>query len=370
MRVCSLFAGIGGMDLGFEQAGFGIDYANDFDKYCKQTYYANFNVKMQLADINEVDVDSIPDFDILVGGFPCQPFSIAGKRQGFEDKRGNLFFKICEIIEQKKPEVVVLENVKGLVNHDRGNTFAVILDELHKLKYKVYHKILNTADYGIPQNRQRVYIVCFKERSINFEYPEQEQAGALSDCIDFTRGKDNKYYYIDSQYLEMLKEKCTDKDYCYSLRRGQYVRQSKKQQCPTLTTTMGTGGHNVPIILADLLETNVDNKYLLSDRMVNCVMSDRRGNRFNNNVLDRQIACTINTSASRRADMSNYVTQERGLRRLTPRECARLQGFPDSFIIPVSDTQAYKQFGNAVSVNVSYRVALQIKKAFETAKNQ
>lgn len=177
MRVLSLFSGIGGFDAGFANAGFDVVWANDFDKYACETYRANYKNEIVCRDINQIDISSLPDFDVLIGGFPCQPFSMMGAGLGFGDTRGTLFFRIAEIIDHRikagrKPNAVILENVRALKTHDGGRTFKTIKRVLEKdLGYKVFYAVLNTADYGIPQTRNRMYIVCFANENADFSFP-------------------------------------------------------------------------------------------------------------------------------------------------------------------------------------------------------
>lgn len=300
MKILSLFCGCGGLDMGFVQAGFDIVWANDFDKYAVQTYKANFDHTVIEADINKVDLDSLPDFDVLIGGFPCQPFSMMGEERGFDDARGTLFFRIAEIIKDriqkgKKPVAIVLENVRSLKTHDGGRTFKTIKNILEKdLKYKFFSDILNTADYGIPQTRNRTYMVCFANESAQFSFPAKEE----------------------------------------------------------LKKTM-----------QDLLEHDVHNKYYLSEKILPTILSDGTGGYKAKSEIDLKIARPLCATMAKmhRACQDNYVTQNGRVRRLTPRECARLQGFDDDFIIPVSDCQAYKQFGNAVTVKVAKAVAESVR---------
>ena len=304
MKVLSLFSGIGGLDAGFEKTGFKIVWANDFDKYAVETYKANYDSPIVLGDINEIPLDSLPDFDILIGGFPCQPFSMMGSELGFEDARGTLFFRIAEIIKHKieagkKPRAIILENVRTLRTHDKGRTFKTIKRILtEELGYTVYDSVLNTADYGIPQTRNRTYIVCFANNAAEFVFPEKQ----------------------------------------------------------TLILT-----------LQDLLEHDVASKYFLSDTILPTILSDGTGGYKAKSEIDLKIARPLCATMAKmhRACQDNYVTQNERVRRLTPRECARLQGFDDGFTIPVSDSQAYKQFGNAVTVNVSAAVAGQVKITLE-----
>lgn len=300
MRILSLFSGCGGLDKGFVDAGYDVVWANDFDKYAVQTYQANFGDHIVLGDINKIEITDFPAFDMLIGGFPCQPFSMMGEERGFEDARGTLFFRIAEILKYKieqneKPRVVVLENVRSLKTHNKGKTFKTILSILENdLGYKVFYDILNTADYGIPQIRNRTYIVCFANEAADFSFPEK---------------------------------------------------------MPLNST------------LQDLLETDVDDKYFLSDKILPTILSNGTGGYKAKSEIDLKIARPLCATMAKmhRACQDNYVTQNGRVRRLTPRECARLQGFNDEFVIPVSDSQAYKQFGNAVTVNVSRAVAQAVR---------
>ncbi|MCK4635400.1 MAG: DNA cytosine methyltransferase [Candidatus Moranbacteria bacterium] len=309
MKFIDLFAGIGGIKTGFEKVGFDCVFSNDFDKNAKITFDLNFSNPMVLGDIQEIKLDDIPNFDVLCGGFPCQPFSIAGYRQGFkdEDGRGNLFFDIVRILKEKKPKAFLLENVKNLKTHDKGHTVKVIFEQLESLGYKVDKDVLNTIKYGnLPQNRERIYIVGFLEQEAfeKFEFPKKiKLTKTIHDCLE-NKKIDDKYYYNDKPLYEKLKDDVIKKDTVYQWRR-KYVRENKSGVCPTLTANMGMGGHNVPIIL-----------------------------------------------------------DSKGIRKLTPRECANFQGFPKSYKLPdIADSHLYKQFGNSVSIPVIKRVAKNIYKA-------
>ncbi len=300
MKVVSLFSGLGGLDKGFMDTGYDIIWANDFDRFAVQTYRANLGDHIVPGDINEISLEDIPDCDVLIGGFPCQPFSMMGQQRGFEDTRGTLFFRIAEIISDKiekgkKPKAVILENVRSLTTHRNGETYREIHRVLQDvLGYKVFKDILNSADFGVPQTRNRTYIVCFDNQAADYLFPE-------------------------AQKLQKT--------------------------------------------LQDLLEHDVDSKYYLSDRILPTILSNGTGGYQAKSEIDLKIARPLCATMAKmhRACQDNYVTQNGRIRRLTPRECARLQGFEDSFVIPVSDCQAYKQFGNAVTVNVSRAVAESVK---------
>lgn len=316
LKVCSLFAGVGGIDLAFEQTGeFETIVANEIDPKASETYKLNFNNQLIQNDIRDVDPKTLPDFDVLLSGFPCTSFSVAGYRKGFEDETsGDLFFETLKVIVEKQPKIVFLENVKNLVGHDDGNTFKVIREALETNGYHIKYQVLNAKDYGnIPQNRERIYIVGFKEieEYKNFDFPKPinlEQG--VTDVIDFSKKVDDSFYYTEDKYnfYNLLKESIVRNDTIYQWRR-KYVRENKSNVSPTLTANMGTGGHNVPLILSD-----------------------------------------------------------NGIRKFTPRECFTLQGFPDSFKLPeLANSHLYKQAGNSVVVPVVNRIAQNI---YKSTKNE
>lgn len=315
-KCASFFAGVGGIDLGFEQTKhFDILYANEFDENPIKTYEKNFNFKVDCKDIKKVKPKDIPDIDILFGGFPCQPFSVAGYQHGLKDERGELFFELIRIIKAKKPKVVFLENVKNLVGHDNGRTFTKIIEALEKSGYHVKYQVLNGMYYGnVPQNRERIYIVAFRDKKTyeKFDFPKPtELTRLLSDVIEYNKKVDDKYYYTKDKYPNIIKEfNKIDlrSDTVYQWRR-KYVRENKSNVCPTLTANMGEGGHNVPL---------VSTKY--------------------------------------------------GIRKLTPKECFRLQGFPKDFVLPeIADVHLYKQAGNSVVVPVINKIANGIYSALISA---
>lgn len=308
--VDAFFAGVGGIELGFEQTGeFSVVYANEFDKNARETYILNHpDTRFDNRDIHDIDSSEIPDPDIMMGGFPCQAFSIAGYRKGFEDERGDLFFEMLRLVKDKQPKVVFIENVKNLVTHDKGNTFKVIREALVENGYYIKWKVLNSKDYGnTPQNRERIYVIGFKNKADYdaFKFPEPVKlTRSLRDVIDFSEKKDETYYYREGKqtFFDKLKESITSSNTVYQWRR-QYVRENKSGVVPTLTANMGTGGHNVPLILDDFGE----------------------------------------------------------IRKLTPKEAFNVQGYPKEFKLPkISNGQLYKQAGNSVVVPVVKRIAQNI----------
>lgn len=308
MKMVDLFAGTGAFTLAFENTGlFECVYANDIEKNSKTIYENNFKTKFVLADLNDIDVSSIPKHEILTGWFPCQPFSIAGLQKGFDDKRTNVFWKILEIIEYHKPRVAILENVKNLTSHDNGNTFKTIINNLEKLGYHIKFNILNTCKITkIPQNRERIYIICFKNKEDYDKFDFTFPAVTCDPIISYLNDNTNDNYYYGEKYKvwDTVRNGVTkhiSTNTVYQLRRL-YIRENKNGVCPTLTANMGGGGHNVPLILDD-----------------------------------------------------------NGIRKLTPRECFNLQGFPNNYELPdISDTKLYKLAGNAVSPSVVSLIAAKI----------
>ena len=306
LTMIDLFSGTGAFTLAFQNTNaVNIVFANDMVDHSKKIYDENFNHKLTLKDLNEIKNEDIPPHDILTGGFPCQPFSIAGLQEGFKDERSNVFWKILSIIDYHQPKCVILENVKNLVSHDEHKTFNTIKTNLEKRGYNICYKILNTSDItGIPQNRERIYIVCIKSKNVfdkfTLDFPKIEKR-KISEF--FEKDIPEKYYYTDkSSTWNIIKDSVVKKDTIYQYRRV-YVRENKSSECPTLTANMGGGGHNVPLIL-----------------------------------------------------------DTKGIRKLTPRECFNLQGFPISYKLPkdLSDTNLYKLAGNAVSVPVVNLIANRI----------
>lgn len=307
-KTIGFFSGVGGIELGFKQEDFNVIWANEFDDKAIETYKLNHKEHLDGRDIHTLEQEDIPNADVVLAGFPCQAFSVAGYRKGFEDERGNLFFEVIRLIKDQRPRVLFFENVKNLVSHDKGNTFNVILETLSVHGYLVKHKVLNSSEYGnIPQNRERIYIVAFIDRRDyeNFEFPDPIKLTVKpKDLIDYKNKKDEKYYYTEekNKFYNILKNEMLNQESIYQWRR-KYVRENKSGVCPTLTANMGTGGHNVPLILT---------KY--------------------------------------------------GIRKLTPKECFLIQGYPNDFKLPtIANSHLYKQAGNSVVIPVIRRIAKNIK---------
>jgi len=304
LRAIDLFAGIGGIRKGFANAfdsEIEFVFSSEIDKNAQKTYYLNYG-EVPYGDITKINEKDIPHHDIILAGFPCQAFSVAGYRKGFEDTRGTLFFEVARIAKYHKPKVVFLENVKGFVNHDNGKTFDIVKQTLEDIGYKVYYKVLNTKDFGIPQNRERIYIVAFLDHLVKFEFPTGFNLNStITEFLD--KDVDEYYYYNNKPLYEKLKDDVKSTKTVYQWRR-KYVRANKNNLCPTLTANMGTGGHNVPII-----------------------------------------------------------KDHKGIRKLTPHECVRHQGFDETFKFPkdLAKSHCYKQAGNSVTVKVIEEIAKKIR---------
>lgn len=308
LRIVDLFAGIGGIRLGFENAyrkyGYDVEcvFSSEWDKYAQDMYEANFGER-PFGDINDIDPKDIPDHDFLLAGFPCQPFSIAGKQLGFADTRGTLFFNIEEILAEKQPYGFLLENVSRLVTHDKGRTFEVILDRLKNLGYTVYFKVLNTIDFGLPQLRKRIYIVGFKDK-IHFKFPEPDGTKVSLEELLEPENEIPENYYVSEEIREKRLEKV-------------------KPNAPFPSIWHENIGGNISAL---------------------------------------PYSCALRAGGS-----YNYLLVN-GERRLTGREMLRLQGFPDSFVINVSYTQVRKIAGNSVSIKVIELIAKEILMAIENSR--
>ncbi len=298
-KFIDLFAGIGGIRLGFEHVGGECVFSSEWDVNAQKTYEANFG-EVPHGDITEIKPEDIPDHDILLGGFPCQAFSIIGKMNGFDDTRGTLFFNIANILKEKKPKAFLLENVKQLKSHDKGNTFKIIIKTLEELGYSVHHTVLNALDFGVPQKRERTFIVGFLDKNVKFSFPLGNRKYDLSNILEDDKTVDKKYFVSDEIKLSRLK--------------------NLKKEAP----------------YPSIWHQNVSG-----------------------NISPLPYSCALRAGAS-----YNYLLVN-GVRRPTPRELLRLQGFPDSYKIVVPYTQIRKQAGNSVAVPVIKAIAEKIIEAFE-----
>ena len=331
--VGDMFAGVGGIALGFMQAGFKVKWSNEYDKNACKTYRYNFPThKLYENDVKELDPKELGYVDVIVSGFPCQAFSLAGHRKGFKDPRGNLFFETARFIEELQPKAYLLENVRNLRGHDGGKTFRIIRETLEdELGYSFIYFILNSCEYGnVPQNRERIYIIGFKNEAgfcagdqiqviskkgdsltTNFRIPKKISLVRSINDIVFNKEQENKYYFADDhKYIPELKKVIKSRDTLYQWRRV-YVRENKNNLCPTLTANMGAGGHNVPLLIDD-----------------------------------------------------------KGFRKLVPKECFKFQGFPEEYELPkdMADSHLYKQAGNSVVVPIIKRIALEINRVLSDGR--
>jgi DNA (cytosine-5)-methyltransferase 1 len=316
LTVMDLFAGIGGFRLGFERAGFQTVYSNDSDRWCKVSFDGYFgDGSLDLRDMTTIDPESLPNTDVITAGFPCQPFSKIGKLHGFSDARGTLFFDLLKILEVKQPRAFVLENVKNLIKHDGGNTYRVIMHCLREdLGYTVYDKVLNTKEYGLPQDRKRIYIVGFREK-VPFEFPDPvELKLRVRDILEQNEVHD--YYYLSQKYMDGLekhKQRHASKGHGFGYR------------------ILDPSGISTALVVGNM---------------------GRERNLIQDKPKPPQARSRIGTPLNKR-----------GVRKITIREGARLQGFPDDYEFNIPITQAYKQIGNAVSVPVAEAVAVQLKES-------
>jgi DNA (cytosine-5)-methyltransferase 1 len=308
-----LFAGIGGMRIGFESAGGRCILTCEIDEVALKTYSANFNPKHRhqyFYDICDLDSRDVPNHDVLVAGFPCQPYSIAGLRKGLEDERGRVFLEIIRILKDKSPKALLLENVKGILAHDKGQTFAYMISLIEEAGYHVTYSTLNSMTHAnVPQNRERVFIVAFKnfDSGNQFRFPKPiTLTKSIADILE-RKAVDSRFYYDDRfDCFRVIKKEVKSANTLYQWRR-MYVRENKNKVCPTLTANMGSGGHNVPL-----------------------------------------------------AKVSD------GIRKLTPVECLRFQGFPSTFKLPViPDSKLYHQIGNSVTVPLIKRIAQEMVKVLQ-----
>ena len=305
-----LFSGIGGFRLAFESVGGKCIFSSDIDKWANETYYDNFGDYPQ-GDISKIDANDIPDHDVLCGGFPCQPFSIGGYRKGFCDTRGTLFFEVERILKAKKPQAFLLENVKGLTNHDKGNTFKVIKQSLTKMGYSIFYQVLNSKDYGVPQNRERIYIVGFKNKVSSFVFPSPIYSKSnINELLEHdVEGHDlseTASIHLEKHLQDYLDKKDINEEYpiFFFFLRPSRCSLRNDGCSPCLTAKMGTGGNNVPVLATEN-------------------------------------------------------------RKLTVRECLRLQGFPESYKMKDNYSQSYKQIGNSVTVPVIKLIAKEMVKYLE-----
>lgn len=357
LRIGTLFSGIGAIEHALERLEITneIIFAGDIDKFVKQSYHANYDDKLKNWHDDVTQFDAKPylnQIDLLVGGSPCQAFSMVGKRLGLEDVRGTLFYDFARVVNECQPKVFIYENVRGLINHDNGRTWQVVQDVFHDLGYKIYSQVLNSRDFGIPQNRERIFVVGFKDQKTEFTFPqpinlETSMQDFLEDYID------SKYYLKEKGVKFVTSSKNKNKRYtqingnimlCQKANQqfnwhGDFIFEECKRQ-------------EFDEFIFDVNE--VEEKYYLSDKVRTYVLAGGTKNFKTSKETDLPIARPLLQTMHKmhRAGVDNYVTHTGRIRKLTPRECLRLMGFRDSFKIAVSDTQMYRQAGNSIVVDV------------------
>ncbi len=366
LKVATMFSGIGAIEYAFKRLKLDTEiiFASDIDKFAKQSYFANYNIKEEnwYSDVRDIKGHKYKDqVDLLVGGSPCQSFSMVGKRKGFADTRGTLFYDFARVVKESQPKVFIFENVKGLINHDKGNTFETIKATFNELGYKYFYQVLNAKNYGIPQHRERIFVIGFKDQSINFKFPESiSLESKMQDFLeDYT---DSKYYLKEKGIKFVTSSKNRKKKYtqingdiaiCQKANQqfnwhGDFVFESKEQP-------------EFDELIFDVNE--VEEKYYLSEKVKKYVLTSGTKNFKTTIKTDLEIARPLLQSMHKmhRAGVDNYVTHNKGrIRKLTPKECLRLMGFRDDFKQEVSDTQMYRQAGNSIVVDVLIAILKQM----------
>ena len=337
IRLATVFTGIGAIEHAFTRSGidFEIVLACDPDQFCKKTYLSNFHIPLDrwIDYIQDVNGANYKDVDLLVGGSPCQSFSLVGKRKGFSDERGNLFFEFARVLKEMMPKNFIFENVKGLLSHDSGKTFEIIKTTFQNLGYDIKFQVLNSKDFGIPQNRERLFVIGSKDKS-SFVFPNPIPLQIkLSDLLE---DNPNPKYFLPKKGVKFVSDSKNLKK-CYTQINGDIALCQKRNQ--------QFNWHG------DFIDMN---KYFLSDKVKKYVLATGTKNFYTRAETDLDVARPLLSTMSKmhRAGVDNYITRGEKIRKLTPRECFRLMGFSDEYKIPVSDTQAYKQAGNSIVVDV------------------
>lgn len=347
IRVATLFSGIGSFEHAMNRLNIPhkIVFASDIDPFCKETYFANYEINEEdwHDDVTKLDAKKYKgEVDILVGGSPCQSFSMVGKRKGLNDDRGNLVFEFIRIVQETQPKMFIFENVKGLLNHEKGATWKYIEKKFDNLGYKFSYKVLNAKNYGMPQNRERVFLVAFKDLKNNFKFPEAIPLKiSMQDLLE--DAPNSKYFLKEKGINFVTKEKNIKKRYT-QINGDIALCQKANQQF---------NWHGDFIL--EKPKEDVEDKYYLSEKLKSYVLKSGTKNFYSKPKTDLKIARPLLHTMHKmhRAGVDNYVTHNKGrIRKLTPRECHRLMGFSDSFKIVVSDTQAYRQSGNSIVVTI------------------
>ena len=358
IRVATMFSGIGAIEYALKRLNLNseIVFASDIDKFAKQSYFANYEIREEnwYDDVREINGKKFKNkVDLLVGGSPCQSFSMVGKRKGLEDTRGTLFYEFARVVDETKPKVFIFENVKGLVNHDKGNTFETIKSTFDEIGYKYFYQVLNAKNYGMPQHRERIFIIGFRNKRTHFEFPESiSLEHKMQDFLeDFT---DSKYYLKEKGVKFVTSSKNRKKRYTQI--NGNIALCQKANQQFNWHGDFVFENQEVKEFDEFIFDVNeVEEKYYLSEKVTKYVLSEGTKNFKTKIKTDLEVARPLLQSMHKmhRAGVDNYVTHNKGrIRKLTPKECLRLMGFRDDFNQVVSDTQMYRQAGNSIVVDV------------------
>lgn len=354
LKLATLFSGIGAVEHALERikVPYELVFACDIDPFCKQTFFANYKITEDkwFADVTKLDGKPYKNkVDLLMGGSPCQSFSMVGKRKGFNDHRGNLFFEFTRLVKEIRPKVFIFENVKGLTTNNKQKTWEIIKKEFDSTGYSWDFKVLNARDYGIPQNRERVFVVGFRDGKTKPVYPKPVKLDiTMKDLLE--DNPDSKYFLPKKGVAFVTSQKNLTKRYTQINGDVALCEKANQQFNWHGDFIVGT-------------PKDVDKKYFLSEKVKKYVLESGTKGFYSKPEIDLDIARPLLSTMAKmhRAGVDNYISRKEGIRKLTPRECLRLMGFSDSFKIVVSDTQAYKQAGNSIVVNVLMHLLKSIK---------
>ena len=358
INLATLFSGVGAIEYSLKRLNLktNLVFAGDIDKFCKESYFENYKIdhKNWHDDVTKFSAKKYKyKVDLLVGGSPCQSFSMVGKRLGLEDTRGTLFYDFARIVDECKPRVFIFENVKGLINHDKGNTWRVIQDVFEDLGYDIHHQVLNSRDYGIPQNRERIFVVGFRKKT-EFIFPEPIELKTTMQ--DFLEDNINSKFYLGDKGVKFVTNEKNIKKRFTQINGEVALCQKRNQQSNWHGDFIFEGVEEFQDYDEFIFDVNkVEDKYYLSDKVSDYVLNSGTKNFYAKPETDLPVARALLSTMHKmhRAGVDNYVTYKKGrIRKLTPRECFRLMGFRDDFKITVSNNQAYRQAGNSIVVDV------------------
>jgi DNA (cytosine-5)-methyltransferase 1 len=367
IRLATMFSGIGAIEYALKRLKISneIVFASDNDKFVKESYCANYKINDEqwYNDVKDIDGKKyLNKIDLLVGGSPCQSFSMIGKRKGFEDTRGTLFYEFARVIKESQPKVFIYENVKGLINHDKGNTFKTMMATFDELGYKYFYKILNSKDYGVPQHRQRIFVVGFKDKNINFDFPNP--IPLQNSMQDFLEDYIESKYYLKEKGVKFVTSSKNRKKRYTQINGDIAICQKANQQFNWHGDFVFEDKKNAEFNEFIFDVNQVEEKYYLSEKVSKYVLASGTKNfKTSDSKTDLEVARPLLQSMHKmhRAGVDNYVTHNKGrIRKLTPKECMRLMGFQDDFKQVVSDTQAYRQAGNSIVVDVLIAILKQM----------